>query len=150
MMRVLIKDEQIKIKIDSRELKRLAQEILESLGSTDVELSLLLVDNLKIQELNKRYLGKDSPTDVLSFSMRDGEFGDINTNLIGDVVVSLERAGELAEEGNISFKTMVANLLIHGILHLSGYDHERGLEDARIMERKEKELFALITDKGLV
>ncbi len=150
MMRVLIRDDQKRIMINSQWLARLAQEVLKGLGLHDVELSLLLVDDLKIQELNRRYLKRDAPTDVLSFPMGEGEFGDLNPNILGDVALSLERAKELAEESKTPFKTMVANLLIHGILHLHGYDHERDLEDARIMEKKEKELFIFINDKGLV
>lgn len=128
----------------------MAREVLARLGSNDSELSLLLVDNIGIQELNKRYLGKNSPTDVLSFSMNEGTFGNVNSNILGDVVLSLEKAKELADREETPIKTVIANLLIHGILHLHGYDHERGLEDEKNMEKEARSLFAFVKDEGLV
>ena len=124
--------------------------MLARLGSNDSELSLLLVDNIGIQELNKSYLGKNSPTDVLSFSMSEGAFGNVNSNILGDVVLSLEKAKELANQEETPLKTVIANLLIHGILHLHGYDHERGLEDEKKMEKEAQSLFGFVKDKGLV
>ncbi len=128
----------------------MAREVLARLGSNDSELSLLLVDNIGIQELNKRYLGKNSPTDVLSFPMGEGAFGNVNSNILGDVVLSLEKAKELANQEETPLKTVIANLLIHGILHLHGYDHERGLEDEKKMDKKAQSLFGFVKDKGLV
>jgi probable rRNA maturation factor len=124
--------------------------VLARLGSNDSELSLLLVDNIGIQELNKKYLGKNSPTDVLSFSMSEGAFGNVNSNILGDVVLSLEKAKELADQEETPLKTIIANLLIHGILHLHGYDHERCVEDERKMNEEAKKLFGFVKDKGLV
>ena len=128
----------------------MAQEVLARLGSNDSELSLLLVDNKSIQELNKKYLGKNSPTDVLSFSMNEGAFGNVNSNILGDVVLSLEKAKELADKEETPLKTITFNLLIHGILHLHGYDHERSVEDEKKMNEKAKRLFGFVKDKGLV
>lgn len=150
VMKVLIRDEQKKIKINAPELVKLAQEVLARLGSNDSELSLLLVDNKSIRELNKKYLGKNSPTDVLSFSMSEGAFGNVNSNILGDVVLSLEKAKELADQEETPLKTIIANLLIHGILHLHGYDHERSFEDERKMNEEAKKLFGFVKDKGLV
>ena len=124
--------------------------MLARLGSNDSELSLLLVDNIGIQELNKRYLGKNLPTDVLSFSMSEGACGNVNSNILGDVVLSLEKAKELADQEETPLKTIIANLLIHGILHLHGYDHERCVEDERKMNEEAKKLFGFVKDKGLV
>ena len=128
----------------------MAREVLARLGSNDSELSLLLVDNKSIRELNKRYLGKNSPTDVLSFSMSEGTFGKVNANMLGDVVLSLEKAKELADQEERPLKTVIANLLIHGILHLHGYDHERGLDDEKKMDKEAQSLFGFVKDKGLV
>ncbi|MEE8423056.1 MAG: rRNA maturation RNase YbeY [Thermodesulfobacteriota bacterium] len=128
----------------------MAQEVLARLGSNDSELSLLLVDNKSIRELNKKYLGKNSPTDVLSFPMNEGAFGNVNPNILGDVVLSLEKAKELAAREDTPLQTIIANLLIHGILHLHGYDHERSLEDERKMNEEAKKLFGFVKDKGLV
>lgn len=150
VMKILIRDEQKKIKINAPELVKLAQEVLARLGSNDSELSLLLVDNIGIQELNKKYLGKNSPTDVLSFPMNEGAFGNVNSNILGDIVLSLEKAKELAAREDTPLQTIIANLLIHGILHLHGYDHERSLEDERKMNEEAKKLFGFVKDKGLV
>ncbi len=128
----------------------MAQEVLARLGSNDSELSLLLVDNKSIQELNKKYLGKNSPTDVLSFPMSEGEFGNVNSNILGDVVLSLEKAKELADQEETPLKTIISNLLIHGILHLHGYDHERSFEEERKMNKEAKKLFGFVKDKEFV
>ncbi len=106
----------------------------------DYEVSILLVDDVRIEEMNRKYLGKSGPTNVISFSMTEGEFGGINPHLLGDVVVSVETAKRQALEGKVSLGEMVDFLLIHGLLHLLGYDHERSSSEAEIMEAKEKEL----------
>ena len=104
-----------------------------------VEISLLITDNLGIQELNRDYRGKDAPTDVLSFAMSEGE--DILVCegaplILGDIVISEEKAIEQAEKFGNTPERETVFLFIHGLLHLLGYDHERGIED-------EKEMFAL-------
>ena len=149
-MKVLIRNEQKKLKTDAPQLVKLAKEVLVRLGSNDSELSLLLVDNKRIQELNNKYLGKNSPTDVLSFPMNQGEFGNVKSNILGDVVLSLEKAKELADQEETPVKTIIANLLIHGILHLHGYDHERSVGDERKMNKEAKRLFGFVKDQGLV
>jgi len=110
------------------------------LGCPDYEVSILLVDNVRIEEMNRKYLGKSGPTNVISFSMTEGEFGGINPHLLGDVVVSVETAKRQALESKVSLGEMVDFLLIHGLLHLVGYDHERSSSEAEIMEAKEEEL----------
>ena len=99
--------------------------------------------------LNRRYRKKDRTTDVLAFPMREGETGFCST-MLGDVVISIPTARRQALEAGHSLNDEVAALLVHGILHLCGYDHERsGEEEARRMEAREKELFALLTREGL-
>lgn len=109
----------------------------------DEELSILLVDDEKMAELNEEYRGKKGPTNVLSFSMREGEFGDISP-LLGDVVISVETAAREAESASITFDERFSQLLVHGILHLTGYDHEQSSEEAELMEEKSLELLRLI------
>jgi probable rRNA maturation factor len=83
--------------------------------------------------------------------MLEGEFGGLNSPLLGDVVISADTAAREAEEGGISFHGRLCFLLLHGILHLTGYDHERSGEDeARRMERKEREMFRMLEKEGLV
>jgi len=115
------------------------------LACPDAELSILIVDDLRIQELNRDYLQRDKPTNVISFSMQEGDTPPEQIQLLGDVVISADTAARDAAEANCSFESELYFLLLHGILHLLGYDHERGTaEDAELMESKEKEVFALI------
>ena len=106
----------------------------------DSEVSILLVDDLQIEEMNTKYLGRIGPTNVISFSMTEGEFGDINPHVLGDVVISVETADRQAKENKSSLDEMVDFLLIHGILHLLGYDHEGSAANAKVMAAREDEL----------
>lgn len=110
----------------------------------DAELSVTLCDNEYIKELNKTYRGKDKPTDVLSFPMyENGEFDIsecISGAMLGDIVISLERAGEQAKELGNSFLREVAFLTVHSVLHLLGYDHERSKEEDELQCKIQKEI----------
>ena len=88
------------------------------------EVNIVLVDNNYIRELNLTYRGLDSPTDVLSFCLRDGESEAEGDNILGDVIISIEKAEEQATNYAHSLRREVAFLAVHGILHLVGYDHE--------------------------
>ncbi len=111
----------------------------------EAELSILFVDNGEIQELNRTYLQRDRPTNVISFAMQEGTGTGLHPALLGDVVISAERAAQDARDAGIPFEHELWFLLLHGILHLLGYDHERGTaEQARLMEDKEREIFALL------
>ncbi len=104
-----------------------------------------------IRRLNRDYLGKDRPTNVISFPMQEGEFCLLNPLLLGDVVVSADTAAREADEGGIPFLERLIFLLLHGILHLTGFDHERsGLAEAKRMEEKEQEIFTLLKLEGFV
>ena len=113
----------------------------------DCEISILLVDDSQIETMNKRYLGRNGPTNVISFPMAEGDFGGIRPRVLGDVVISLETAKREAEEAGISFNEIIDFFLIHGILHLSGYDHETSDAEARVMEAKEEEILDKIMSK---
>ena len=119
-----------------------AQQTLQLLGLVDVELSILLCDDAFIHPLNRDYRGKDRPTDVLSFSQR--EEGDPDDPVLGDVIISIERAQEQADDRGHTLGVELALLLVHGILHLLGYDHEIE-EEAEEMEAKERELLAQLS-----
>jgi probable rRNA maturation factor len=109
------------------------------------EVSILVVDDDRIREINRDYLGKDRPTNVISFAMQEGEGGDISPSLLGDVVISAETAARDAAEAGQTFAGELYFLLLHGMLHLVGYDHERGTaEQARLMEAREREIFSEI------
>jgi len=126
-----------------------AEAILNALGFNDDELSILIVDDDEMSELNGQYRGKPGPTNVLSFSMQEGEFGGV-TNLLGDVVISADTALKEAEEAGVTLEERLSQLLVHGILHLADYDHERSDEEADIMEKKSLELVKLIEKNPLL
>lgn len=112
---------------------------------------MLIVDDAGIRVINRDYLGRDKATNVISFAMQEGEGTGVQPGLLGDVVISAETAARDAAEAGISFESELYFLLLHGILHLLGYDHERGTEEeARCMEERERELFALLENEGYV
>ena len=114
--------------------------MLRELGASGSELSLTLCDDSTIAELNQRYRGKQGPTDVLSFSLLEGEHAERRGALLGDVVVSLETAEVQARRGRRSLDDEVLRLLIHGTLHLLGHDHEAP-DEARRMRAEERRLW---------
>lgn len=108
------------------------------------EVSVLLTDDSRIRELNRDYRGIDSPTDVLAFAMHDDqENKNLNPNILGDIVISLETAKRQAETAHHSCDREVVILTIHGILHLIGYDHKTQ-EEANIMFKKQDDLLKSI------
>ena len=117
------------------------------MDSPDGELSLVLVDDLQITVINRDYLHRDRPTNVIAFPMREGPFGDITPGLLGDVVVSLETTAAEARNAGLSLTTRFCQLLVHGILHLFGYDHEKSEKDAVVMDAKSREVLKSITEK---
>jgi probable rRNA maturation factor len=121
-------------------LKEKAQAILDALGSPDGELSILLLDDPQIAVLNKNYLQREGPTNVIAFPMREGAFAEINPDLLGDIVVSLETAEKEGLAAGMSMKDRLGELMVHGILHLFGYDHETSETEARRMEAKSREI----------
>lgn len=126
-------------------MRRVARRILSVSGYPKAELSILIVDNQQIREINRDYLQRDWPTNVIAFAQREGPGGALHPLVLGDVVISAERAAADAAEANIPFEHEIWFLLIHGILHLLGYDHERGTaEQARRMEDREQQIFELL------
>jgi len=90
--------------------------------------------------LNNTYLRRAGPTNVIAFPMQQGSFGDVNPNLLGDVVISLDTTAREARDDSISIESRFFRLLIHGILHLFGFDHDTTPEQAEAMMMKEEEL----------
>ena len=106
----------------------------------DAELSISFVDDAQIRELNRRYLSRDRPTNVLAFSMREGDFPSLQPQVLGDVIVSVDTARRQSNRFGLDEMEMVAFLMVHGILHLLGYEHEGTKKGAREMALKQKEL----------
>ncbi len=113
------------------------------MGFEDRELSVLLTGNQEIRELNREYRGKDKPTDVLSFPMED-------PYMLGDIVISVEKAASQAAEFGCTLDEEAGRLVVHGVLHLLGYDHVRGGRQAAKMKREEGELMGALRDEGLI
>jgi probable rRNA maturation factor len=105
------------------------------------ELSLLIVDDQEMAELNQQWLGRQGPTNVLAFSQREGSAGP-HTELLGDVVVSLDTCAREAADNGLEPGEHLLRLIIHGVLHLLGHEHEKGGPEARRMEELTEELLA--------
>lgn len=120
----------------------------EEINIKNAEVSITFADNLSIRELNKEYRGIDRPTDVLSFPLEENIAALDSSDLLalGDIVISLERAFEQAQEFGHSFNREVAFLCIHSMLHLLGYDHELGEAEDKDMRQRQREI---ITSIGL-
>jgi probable rRNA maturation factor len=135
-------------KYRSRQYKRIASSILELLGKDRTELSLALVGNAEMQRLNAKYRQRNYPTDVLSFAADKNLL--VEARLLGDVVISVEKAAQQAKERRRTLDEEMITLLIHGIVHLLCYDHERSSKDARVMGRLEKKIHRQLCERGLI
>ncbi|MCG2712558.1 MAG: rRNA maturation RNase YbeY [Candidatus Omnitrophica bacterium] len=127
-----------------RGLKKLANRTLAHQGVDRKEISILLVDDKTISGLNKQYLKKNYPTDVLAFRMRDGEFSHMHPEILGDVIISLDTASSRAEEFQTGFKYEIQLYLVHGILHLLGCDDKtaRGRNKMKALQEEILEKYA--------
>ena len=146
---ILINDEQDKIEVTRKLIKLITKSIVRSLKyekyPDKCEISVTLTDNESIHELNLEHRGVDRPTDVLSFPIFDEDDMGGKT-ILGDIVLSLERAREQAEEFGHSFEREVAFLTVHSMLHLLGYDHEEGkAQESEMFTRQE----AILCKMGL-
>ena len=126
--------------LDRRLLRRRAGRVLAALGRRGAELSVALVDDAEIAALNGRYRGKPRPTDVLSFSLLEGAHAERRGVLLGDVVIGVATAARQARRARRTLDDELARLLIHGVLHLVGHDHEEDAEAAR-MRAEERRLW---------
>jgi probable rRNA maturation factor len=120
------------------------ERLLEAIGEKGSSLSLSFVDDEAIRRLNREYRGKDQPTDVLSFPLlAPGETRGPQERMLGDIVISLDTASRQAADYDATLEMEIRRLLIHGLLHLMGHDHERDDERAA-MEREERRLADVI------
>ncbi|HPQ45106.1 MAG TPA: rRNA maturation RNase YbeY [Syntrophales bacterium] len=145
MTTILANNEQTVIDVDLPQIKSSLAEILKILGVEDKEISLTIVDDAGITQINRQYLNRDYPTNVIAFSLNEGEFGDVNPDILGDIIISVETAVRDAKTGELSMGDEIDYLMIHGVLHLLGYDHELPGE-AEEMKEKEKEIFFTLKD----
>lgn len=146
-LRIYFSDEQDKIKVTYAVKILIRSAIVETLAlegfERNAQVSVTFVDNEGIHEINRKFRNIDRPTDVLSFPLLgDDDLPDsaLFSVPLGDIVLSLERAKEQAEEFGHSFEREVAFLTAHSTLHLLGYDHETGEEDERVMRQKQNQI----------
>lgn len=112
----------------------------------DRELSILFTDDEHIADLNSRYLGRKGPTNVLAFPMGGKETSKIDFVMLGDIVISVDTAVRESTEFKVPLEERIDHLLIHGILHLAGYDHEKSHVETKRMEEEEKRLMEVIRE----
>jgi len=134
--------------LDAVQVRAWTEQILTMQRCTPVEVSILFVNDRAIRRLNRDYRRKDRPTNVLAFAMRDGEGKPPDVaegpEHLGDVVISLETTAREASVYGRRTEEHLLILLIHGLLHLLGYDHERSDIERRQMERRERRLFRVL------
>lgn len=126
-----------------------ARRLLTLLHEARAELTVSLVDDVEMHRLNREYRQKDRPTDVLAFALREGPRIAGDEAVLGDVVISLETAARQAREHAVPTAHEVRTLLIHGVLHLLGYDHERSAAEARRMKAMERRLLEHLRCGGM-
>ena len=121
-------------------IREVIERALDGEKRTDAEVSVLIVGDSRIQKLNRTYREIDSPTDVLAFPMGEGEFGDFHPHILGDVVISADRAQKQADRAGHSLTDELRLLAVHGTLHLLGYEDETARGRARMRRRGRKYL----------
>ena len=129
-----------------------AHRLLVSIEDGEAELSIVLCDDPYIQQLNRQHRQIDRPTDVLSFAMQEGDGLLADDNVLGDLVISIETAQRQADELGHPLTHELRVLLVHGLLHLLGYDHETSVDDAAEMRAAERKLLARLghEEPGLI
>ena len=145
---IILSNEQEKVKLTFT-LKRLIKKaIVTALRyekfDRSAEVSVTVVDNEAIREMNREHRKIDRATDVLSFPMFDEDFDDGEDAILGDIVLSLEKAVEQSEAYGHSLKREVAFLTVHSVLHLLGYDHEEGKAEESEMFEKQEAILAIM------
>jgi probable rRNA maturation factor len=111
-------------KINAKQWREFGDRVLRAAGKNEQAVSIVFVSDAAITKLNREFRGASYATDVLSFSTQAEEFETENQSHLGDVVISVERAAAQAKQNGITFQNELAQLILHGLLHLCGYDHE--------------------------
>ena len=131
-MEIEVRNRQRKVRVDGKRLARLAERALRRLGLEEGQLSVVIVSDRRMAELNRTYRRVDGPTDVLAFAQQEGE--GFNVHLLGDVVISAESAARQAPRYRRSLEGELDLLLVHGILHLAGFDHVDSVAEEKKMK----------------
>lgn len=132
--------------LTKQQIRKTAAAAAERLDLKNTSITIIVSDDAYIRKINREFRGHDEPTDVISFSNRENPFPapDSDQEEIGDIYISIERARRQSQECHVSLPDEMKRLVIHGMLHLVGYDHERSDEDEEIMLQKEDDLFGSI------
>jgi rRNA maturation RNase YbeY len=145
---VLFRNLQRAVTVDSRRVERTAEAVLAAARYHKAELGLLLVSDRRMRALNAQYRKTNRPTDVLAFPLQEGRTLKSESLLLGDVVIAAPTAKRQAIELGHSLYDEIIRLLIHGIVHLLGFDHEQGPREAARMSRKEQTIFRRLRTGG--
>jgi probable rRNA maturation factor len=137
---VTVVDRQRAARVSPVRVAAFAEYVLERQRRPGAQVTVLLVGDRAMRALNRRWRGKDAPTDVLAFSQREGEGGGLHPELLGDVVISVATALRQARENRCCLAAELDRLVAHGLLHLLGYEHEGDPAGARAMRRREEAL----------
>jgi len=142
---VSLRNRQKKETIDAGRLRRSLKRLLKELQRENNEINVILVDDEQIQTINREYLDRDRPTNVISFAMTEGVGGALHPEILGDIVISVETAARDAATGDLALMEEMEFLMIHGLLHLIGYNHEKcSQKETERMKKKERELFFML------
>ncbi len=123
-------------KMDCESWQRFGEQALTTIGKAGHHATVAFVSDRQIKLLNKRFRGLDKPTDVLSFPAGDEEFTETTEPNLGDIAISVERAQSQAVENGLVFENEISQLILHGLLHLCGYDHETDEGQMNRLERR--------------
>ena len=145
-MKILIRNQQRLRSLNKEQISKAAEKILTILKQPRAELSILFVGDKKMLQLNTSYRGIRKSTDVLSFDSELPVSQAGPDHVLGDIVINVYRVTSQAEQWGTGFYDEVYRLLVHGTLHLLGYDHEDTPCRARKMKKKEEELLSAITE----
>lgn len=146
-MTICVQNRQRTVAIHTAAVKRRVRRVMAYLGCSDRELSVVFGGDCLLQELNRTYRHQDRATNVLAFPQHPTYEGEPVTAMLGDVIVSLPTAAREACALQQSLEERVVYLLLHGILHLLGYDHERSSTQRRHMEALERRVLAYLHDE---
>lgn len=132
--------------VRKREIKHFIKRICDILSLHDVSIALIVTDNECIRDINRRYRNQDYPTDIITFAYRENPFPrhDSEVEQLGDIYLSLEKAFENSQEYGVDFISELKLLLVHGVLHLIGYDHELSERDEKKMRKREQEILEML------
>ena len=123
-------------KINAKRWREFAEQALQTIDSTKQSVTIVFVSDAAIKKLNQQFRGKNYATDVLSFPTKSEDFETDNQSHLGEIVISVERAAAQAKENGLTFSNEVEQLILHGLLHLSGYDHEADNGEMNRLELK--------------